>query len=147
VTMISGLELAFAIVPLVISATEHHRKAYHKIKMIASRKARDEEREDFLSELHDEIALLGNTLKRLISDLTTLTEKQRQQLLNLDREQWKQDDVGAALNTRLGGDAELAFTDILSRLLKSLDDVVSEKSLRFISSNVVSGWYPESYQC
>jgi hypothetical protein len=136
--MITGLDLAFAIVPLVISATEHHQKAYRKAKLIASPKARDEELEDFLADLHDEVALLRHTLRCLVSDLTTLTEKQRDQLLDLDRDQWKQDDVSVALRTRLGGDAELAFTDILGRLLKSLDDVVSEKSLHFISSVRVS---------
>jgi hypothetical protein len=144
--MIFGLELAFAIVPLVITATEHHQRAYRKAKTIASPKARDEELEDFLADLHDEIALLGHTLRCLVSDLTTLTEKQRDQLLNLDREQWKQDDVSLALRTRLGGDAELAFTDILGRLLKSLDDVVSEKSLHFISSERVSDWLLKPYQ-
>jgi hypothetical protein len=138
-TMILGLELAFAIVPLVVKATEYHEKAYRKLKMIASPKARDEELEDFLADLHDEVSLLGHTLRCLISDLTTLTEKQRERLLNLDREQWKQDNVSVALRTRLGDDAEIAFTDILSRLLKCLDDVVSEKSLRFIRSDVVSG--------
>jgi len=136
--MITGLDLAFAIVPLVISATEHHQKAYRKAKLILSPKARDEELEDFLADLHDEVALLGHTLKCLVSDLTTLTEQQRGRLLDLDRHQWKQDDVSVALRTRLGGDAELAFTDILGRLLKSLDDVVSEKSLHFISSVRVS---------
>lgn len=139
--MISGLELAFAIVPLVVSAAEHHQKAYRKLKTIASQKARDEELEDFLADLHDEVSLLGHTLRCMISDLTTLTEKQRERLLKLDREQWKQDDVSVALKTRLGGDAEMAFTDILGRLLKSLDEVVSEKSLRFIRSDVVSGWF------
>jgi hypothetical protein len=137
--MITGLELAFAIVPLVVAASEHHQKAYRKLKRIASQKARDEDLEDFLADLHDEVSLLGHTLRCMISDLTTLTEKQREQLLNLDREQWKQDHVSVALKARLGGDAEMAFTDILSRLLKSLDEVVSEKSLRFVSSDVVSG--------
>jgi len=136
--MISGLELAFAIVPLVALATEHHQKAYRKAKMIASSKARDEQLEDFLTNLHDEVAMLGITLRHLISDLTTLTENQKYQLLNIDREQWKQIDVSVALRTRLGGDAERAFTDILDRLLKSLDDVVSERSLHFISSEKVS---------
>ena len=137
--MILGLELAFAIVPLVVIATEYHRKAYRKLKTIASPKARDEELEDFLADLHDEVSLLGHTLRCLILDLTTLTEKQRERLLNLDRELWKQENVSMALRTRLGGDGELAFTDILTRLLQSLDDVVSEKSLRFIRSDVVSG--------
>ena len=144
--MITGLDLAFAIVPLVISATEHHQKAYRKAKLIASPKARDEELEDFLADLHDEVALLGHTLKCLVSDLTTLTEQQRGRLLDLDRHQWKQDDVSVALRTRLGGDAELAFTDILGRLLKSLDDVVSEKSLHFISSERVSDRLLKPYQ-
>ena len=144
--MITGLDLAFAIVPLVISATEHHQKAYRKAKLILSPKARDEELEDFLADLHDEVALLGHTLKCLVSDLTTLTEQQRGRLLDLDRHQWKQDDVSVALRTRLGGDAELAFADILSRLLKSLDDVVSEKSLHFISSERVSDRLLKPYQ-
>jgi hypothetical protein len=136
--MISGLELAFAIAPLVVSATEHHQKLYRKLRIIASPRAGDEELEDFLGELHDEVSLLRHTLKCLISDLTMISEKQREQLLNLDQKQWKQKDVSAALTARLGGDAETAFTDILSRLLKYLDEVVSEKSLRFIGSDVVS---------
>jgi hypothetical protein len=142
--MILGLELAFAIVPLVTTATEHHQKAYRKAKTIASSKASDEQLEDFLADLHDEIALLGHTLRCLISDLTTLTEKQRDQLLNIDQEQWKQNDVSVALRVRLGGDTELAFTDILGRLLKSLDDVVSEKSLQFISCERASDWSPQN---
>lgn len=137
--MILGLELAFAIAPLVVTATEYHRKAYHQITMIASAKARDEELEDFLADLHDEVSLLGHTLRCLISDLTMLTENQRDRLLDLEREEWQQDNVSVALKTRLGGDAELAFTDILNRLLKSLDSVVSEKSLRFVRSDIVSG--------
>jgi hypothetical protein len=140
--MILGLELAFAIVPLVTIATEHHQKAYRKAKTILSSKDRDEKLEDFLADLHDEVALLGHTLRCLISDLTTLTENQRDLLLNIDQEQWKQKDVSVALRTRLGGDAELAFTDILGRLLKSLDDVVSERSLHFISSERVSNCFP-----
>ncbi|KAK0117759.1 hypothetical protein ONS95_012085 [Cadophora gregata] len=136
--MTTGLELALALVPLVITATEHHKKAFRKAKMIASPKTRDENLLDFLLELHDEVALLGHTLRRLISDLTTLTEKQRELLLVLDREQWKQDDINVALRTRLGNDAENAFTSILDRLLKALDDVVSEKSLQFISSEKAS---------
>lgn len=130
--MLSGLELAFAIVPLVISATEHHQNLCHKAHTILSSKARDEQLEDFLSDLHDEIALLGHTLKLLISDLTTLTEEQRDRLLRIDREQWRAKDVNAALRARLGNDAENVFTDILDRLLKALDDVVSEKSMCFV---------------
>lgn len=140
--MILGLELAFAIIPLVTIATEHHQNLYRKAKTILSSKAKNEQLEDFLADLHDEIALLGHTLRCLISDLTTLTEKQRQQLLDIDQEQWKQKDVSMALRARLGGDAELAFTDILDRLLKSLDDVVSERSLEFISSERVSNCFP-----
>lgn len=137
--MIFGLELAFALVPLVVTATEHHQRLYNRVRRIASPRARDEELVDFLAELHDEVSLLGNTLKCLICDLSKLTEKQRELLLNLDREQWKQEEVSVALRERLGSDAESAFTDILNRLLKSLDDVVSEKTLRFIHSDVVSG--------
>lgn len=136
--MLSGLELAFAIVPLVIAATEHHQHVCHKAHTILSTRARNEQLEDFLSELHDEIALLGHTLKILISDLTTLTEEQRDRLLRIDREQWKAKDVSVALRARLGDDADNVFTDILDRLLKSLDDVVSEKSLRFVSSDRAS---------
>ncbi|RDW91720.1 hypothetical protein BP5796_02885 [Coleophoma crateriformis] len=136
--MILGLELAFVIAPLVVTATEYHRKAYNKLKLIASPKANDEELEDFLADLHDEISLLLHTLRCLISDLTTLTETQRERLLSLDREQWKKDDVSIALHTRLGGDAEIAFTDILQRLLKSLNEVVSERSFRFIRSDISS---------
>jgi len=144
-TMIFGIELAFALVPLVITATEHHQRAYRKAKLVASGKARDEKLQDFLTELHDEVALLGNTLRSLISDLTTLTERQREQLLNYDQEEWNREEVNAALRARLGGESDLAFIDILDRLLKSLEDVVSEKSLNFVSSeNVrVSGRFTE----
>lgn len=123
--MLLVLELAFAIAPLVISATEHYQKTYRKLKMVMSSKA-DEELEDFLAELHDEISLLSHTLRCLISDLTTLTEDERERLLRFDREQWAENTVSAALKMRLGGEEEVAFIDILSRLLKSLEEVVSE---------------------
>jgi len=130
----TGLELALGLVPLVVTATEHHQKAYRKFKMMVTP---DDELEDFLADLHDEISLLGHTLNCLISDLTTLSEKQRERLMSLDRVQWEQDSVDIALKARLGGDAESAFKDILNRLLKSLDEVVSERSLRFIASDEV----------
>ncbi|KAH7380832.1 hypothetical protein BKA64DRAFT_221672 [Cadophora sp. MPI-SDFR-AT-0126] len=136
--MITGLELALALVPLVLTATEHHKKAFRKVKTLASPKDRDEKLLDFLQDLHDEVALLGHTLRGLVTDLTTLTEKQRELLLKLDREQWKQNDINVALKTRLGSDTEAAFTSILDRLLKALDDVVSEKSLHFINSERTS---------
>ncbi|CZT10391.1 uncharacterized protein RAG0_14883 [Rhynchosporium agropyri] len=135
--MFVGLELALALAPLVIIATEYHLKAYDQAKTILSSRARDEKLEDFLTELHDEVAILAFTLRYLISDLTTLNEPQREQLLKLDRVQWKQDDISDALRMRLGSVAEITFRDILGRLLKSLDEVVSERSLNFISSERV----------
>lgn len=133
--MITGLELAFAIVPLVVSATEHHQKAYRKYKTFT---APDEKLEDFLSDLHDEISLLGLTLRNLVSDLPTLTDKQKDAILNLDRGIWGQEDVTNAIQARLGGNADQAFSDILTRLLKCLDEVVSEKAFIFVSSGDVS---------
>ncbi|KAL3426805.1 hypothetical protein PVAG01_00314 [Phlyctema vagabunda] len=134
----SGIELALALIPLVVTATEHHQKVYHKLKLMSSPKLRDEELEDFLSDLHDEISLLGLTLRCLVDDLTTLPETQRTQLLNHDKVQWRKEEVSIAIKMRLGGDADLAFTDILDRLLRCLDEVVSEKSLRLIHSDLIS---------
>lgn len=132
------MELALALVPLIVGATEHYPKLHKKGKLIASQKFADEAREEFLLQLRIEIGMLRVSIECLINDLTALTTTQKSKLLSLDREQWEDDAVSLALIARLGEETVMTFTTILKELLKSLDGLVSEKSLRLANSDVVS---------
>ena len=123
----SGAELTLAILPLVISAAEHHRAIIRTGKNIASNKAKNEQQLDFYCELYDELALLENTLggvfRRLPSHADTiglypLAEEEREEMKIV-----------------LGRTAE-PFQDILERMSKSLEDLVSEKSLDLDKSDL-----------
>ena len=59
----TGIELALAIVPLVIAAVEHQKAIRRKGKAAASSRAKNEQQLDFYHELSNELALLGLTLK------------------------------------------------------------------------------------
>jgi hypothetical protein len=125
--MIAGLELVLAILPLLISATEHHKKGFRHAKVVAFNSSKNEQQLHFYYELHDELALLASTLMSVlrglssrsdISDLSALNKEEHDEIQNV-----------------LGSSAQ-PFGDILERLLKSLDALVSERSLQLTRSDV-----------
>ena len=136
--VLTGIELALAVIPLMIAGTEYYRKAFEKSKTASRQTVKNEKLLDFYQSLHAEIALLDITLRCLVSDLPTIPEQQKTQLLEHDRQQWKDAAVAVALSERLGG-AEDAFKDILDTILKTLENIISDKSLHLVGTDVVCG--------
>jgi len=113
----SGAELALAIVPLVIVLIEHHQTVFRRGKALAFSKISNNQQLDFYQELHAEILLLSLTLEKVQINSSrvlsggALSEKTRAE----------------AIEIALGENAN-HFNEILNRVLKSINDLVREKS-------------------
>jgi hypothetical protein len=113
----SGAELALAIVPLVIVLVEHHRTVFEKGKALALSKISNDQQLDFYQELHGELTLLNMILERVqIKSIRTGTSGARPEKFQ-----------AASIDIALGNSAE-DFKFILDRVLKSINDLVREKS-------------------
>ncbi|KIX10282.1 uncharacterized protein Z518_01364 [Rhinocladiella mackenziei CBS 650.93] len=117
--MITGLELILAVLPLLISTTEHHKKGLRHAKALTSTKVKNEQQVIFYYELYDELSLLENTLDGVLRGLPSRSDAEKLSPLTEN----EQDEVEKVL-----GASAKPFSDILNRLLRSLDDLVSEKS-------------------
>ena len=108
----SGVELALAITPLVIATISPLAKASKAF--FASRRNSEQTNEllDFYDQLKTQILMLQNTLRRLAGDTPYDDDEALQQ---------RADQV-------LGKDQE-AFKHMLELVLRSVNDVVSDKSL------------------
>ena len=114
------VELIISILPLVISALEHQKKASKLRRNLTSDKSKNEQQLDFFYELYDELALLENTLNWVVSGLPSRSDSTGLwPLTPNDRQE---------LDKVLGDNAE-PFRSNLERLLKSLDALVSDRSL------------------
>jgi hypothetical protein len=118
--MITGLELTLAVLPLLISAAEHHKKGLRPIKTILSSKSKNDQQVVFYTELHDELALLETTLKGVLRKLPSRSETSELFKLTVDEQAEIEDILGVTARP---------FNDLLKRLLKCLNDLTSEKSL------------------
>jgi hypothetical protein len=134
--VLTGIELALGVIPLIIAVTACSRKAFEKSKTASRQKVKNEKLLDFYQSLHAEIALLSITLESLVSDLPTIPERQKAQLLQHDRKQWNDVAVAVALSERLAG-AEDAFKDILDTILKTLENIISDRSLHLVGADIV----------
>ncbi|KAJ9613479.1 hypothetical protein H2200_003421 [Cladophialophora chaetospira] len=128
--MITGLELLLAIFPLLISATEHHKKGLRPVKIIASTRTKNEQQLFFFNELYGELSLLGNTLKAVLGELPPRPETQETISLTQDEHE--------EVERTLGSSTAKSFAEILERLLKSLNDLVSDKAVGLNKSDVSS---------
>lgn len=137
--VLTGIELALAVVPLMLAATEQYRKLFEKSSTALRHKVKNEKLLDFYQSLHAEIALLDLTLRYLVSDLPSISEQQKTQLLEHDRKQWKDAAVAVALGDRLDGAAD-AFKDVLNTILNALENIISDKSLHLVGTDIVCGW-------
>ena len=124
--MITGLELVLAILPLLISATENNKKALRPIKTILSSKTKNEQQVLFFDELYGELALLNNTLKAVLGELAP---RYSQDLVDLTQDELHK------IEEALGTSAQ-PFGVLLERLMRSLNDLVSEKSSGLARSEV-----------
>lgn len=121
----SGAELALAIVPLVIVMVEHHQTVFRKGKALVLAKSKNDQQLDFFHELHDELALLYMTLNRI---------RERSRLAGHDVT------LEEAIKRALGNEAP-HFQTILERIMRSINDLVSERSIALAKENTVSSAY------
>ena len=135
--VLTGIELALAVAPLLLATAATFQAMRETTRTLSRQKSKDDKLADFLASLHAELALLNLTLRSLVSDLPTISEEQKDKLLQHDRAEWRDPIVESALKGRLG-DADEAFQDILNTILKFLDDVISDKSLGLVSTDIVS---------
>jgi hypothetical protein len=123
----SGAELALAIVPLVIVLIEHHQTVFRKGKALTFSKISNNQQLDFYQELHAEIVLLNLTLEKIqinsakVLPSGALSDKVRAE----------------AIEIALGKNAD-HFNVILDRVLKSINDLVREKSSALTEDDTVN---------
>lgn len=138
--VLTGIELALAVVPLILAGKDTYAALYRQGKTISQPSVKKEKHQDFLRELGLEMEMLRLTLETLIQDLTSLSLDDRQRLLdfdNFDRKFWKSEMVQDALEVRLQG-AHAVFIDTFNAILKSLNDLISDKSLGVNDAPLVS---------
>lgn len=109
----TGVELALAIVPLVIALVEHHGTVIRKTSRIVMQKARNEQQLDFYNELHDELSLLNITLDNI--NARSMVEGPYVS---------QTDSIARVLRCNAPH-----FDEILTRIMKSIDDLMSDKSI------------------
>lgn len=113
----SGAELALAIVPLVIVLVEHHRTVFRKGKALTLSRISNDQQLDFYHELHGELSLLNMILERV------KLKAARVRLSRVKLEMSQTESIEIAL-----GNSADDFQLILNRVLKSINDLVREKS-------------------
>ena len=123
----SGAELALAIVPLVIVLVEHHRTVFKTSKALTFSKISNDEQLDFYEELHGELTLLHVILERV----------QTKSMRSGSSGAQPGDSQVESIAFVLGNSAE-DFKHILNRVLKSINDLVREKSNALTQDDTVS---------
>ena len=123
----SGAELALAIVPLVIVLVEHHRTVIRRGKAVTLSRISNDQQLDFYQELHAELSLLNVTLDRVkaICYKTGLSKARP--------DESEEELIDIALGTRAPD-----FKQILDRVMKSVNDLVREKSSVLIRDETAS---------
>lgn len=137
----SGLEIAglvLAVVPIIVSAAKHHRRVYSAVNTVVRSRVKDERLAIQYQHLHNEVALLHLTIRDFVSDLSTLSASEKEQLLTLDRQLLNDGRLALALSQRLGNASE-AFSDTLNTVLECLDDVLSDRVLELDKDDVAVG--------
>ncbi|OJD30643.1 uncharacterized protein BKCO1_5800013 [Diplodia corticola] len=128
--------LILAIVPIVIAAADHQRRVYGAFTTALRSRVKDEKLASQYQHLHNEVALLNLTIRDFIVDLPALSTSDKEQLLKLDQQLWKEDRVKLALSQKLGN-SDAAFVDALKTVLKCLDDVLSDRVLKLQRADIV----------
>jgi hypothetical protein len=117
----SGAELALAIIPIVIVLIEHHPTVWRRTKALGWSKSKNDQQLDFFQELHAELSLLDIILDsvKAASNGHDPDESQAQQIHSV-----------------LGKNAS-NFQQILDRVMKSISDLVREKSSALTQTDTV----------
>jgi hypothetical protein len=117
----SGAELALAIVPLVLILIEHHPTVWRKTKVGWSSKSKNDQQLDFFQELHAELSLLHVTLDRVKS---------------VSNARDAEEPLAEQIDSALGKNAP-HFQQILDRVMRSVNDLVREKSSALRQNDIV----------
>lgn len=134
----SGVEvagLALAVLPLVISAAEYN--ILNKAHTLASKKARINQQLSFYHELYEELSLSTSNLNNLIHDVPSLRHHTEPMSIAAKWQLYASGEIEDALKVVLGLNYE-PFSNILERLLKSVENIVSDKSLDLKEADAVS---------
>jgi hypothetical protein len=123
----SGAELALAIVPLVIVLVEHHRTVLRKSKALTLSRISNDQQLDFYQDLHGELTLLNMILERV------KIKSARVRLSGSQPEMTQAESIEIAL-----GNSADDFQSILDRVLRSINDLVREKSNALTQDDIVS---------
>ena len=123
----SGAELALAIVPLVIVLVEHHRTVLRKSKALTLSRISNDQQLDFYQDLHGELTLLNMILERV------KIKSARVRLSGSQPEMTQAESIEIAL-----GNSADDFQSILDRVLRSINDLVREKSNALTQDDTVS---------
>lgn len=123
----SGAELALAIVPLVIVLIEHHRTVLRKSKALTLSRISNDQQLDFYQDLHGELTLLNMILERV------KIKSARVRLSGSQPEMTQAESIEIAL-----GHSADDFQSILDRVLRSINDLVREKSNALTQDDIVS---------
>ena len=87
--VLTGIELALAVAPLLLATAATFQAMRETTRTLSRQKSKDDKLADFLASLHAELALLNLTLRSLVSDLPTISEEQKDKLLQHDRAEWR----------------------------------------------------------
>ncbi|KAL1638135.1 hypothetical protein SLS58_008972 [Diplodia intermedia] len=128
--------LVLAVIPIVASAADYHRRVYGAATTALRTKVKDEKLASQYQHLHNEVALLNLTIRDIVSDLPTLSAGDKERLLNLDEQLLQDDRIELALSQRLGN-SSTAFRDALNTVLKCLDDILSDRVLKLERADIV----------
>ncbi|KAF2656292.1 hypothetical protein K491DRAFT_757659 [Lophiostoma macrostomum CBS 122681] len=127
--MMTGIELALAIVPLVIAAVEHQKAIRRKGKALASSKEKNEQQLDFYHELSNELALLDLTLKGVKVYSASKSNNRPAPPEDGDIEV-PSDAILKSLDERAQ-----PFKEILHGIMENINILVSDKSLALSASD------------
>jgi hypothetical protein len=128
----TGIELALAIVPLVIAVVEHHQTVLRRAQAITSSRAKNEQQIEFYQDLYAELALLETVLNGVKAYST-----QKNPNNNASQERRASQNLSDVIHEALGNSAE-PFEQILGRVLKGVDALVRDKSVALTGQDAVS---------
>ena len=122
-----------AVVPIVMAAMDMEIKS---LKPALRQKAKDKRVAEIYQSLNNELALLKACLRHPVENLASLSDIQRQALLDLDMAAWSSADVNEALKVRFG-DTHESFFDTVTTIATLLDSIISNRTLDLVREDTL----------
>jgi hypothetical protein len=133
------ISLAISILPVLVAAAKY-KEAYRPTAIILSRASREKDLAKFHFDLNYELASLYLILKNLADTLPNLTDEEREAFSNIHEPSWAAEAVDRAMDTKFGAAKDL-FLDHLRKLLRTIDNLVSERTNELLGGNVTVCYY------